>query len=132
MSDRKILKFLHYDFIPGLSQVAAEIHSSQFGGKKSTQAQVHEALCIELLGVLKRGFTQQVGVRMSLYRGLYDVVVKNPELCLKVLQLLYQHALKHELDNMDMACPIDIDEIVIEEKNGSQVTVVVSHFLFIS
>ena len=121
-----------YHFVSGLSQVAAEIHSSQFTGKKSTQAQVHEALCIELLGVLKRGFTQQVGVRMSLYRGLYDVVVKNPELCLKVLQLLHQHALKHELNNMDMVCPIDIDEIVIEEKNGSQVTVVVSHLSLLS
>ena len=30
----------------------------------------YEALCLELLGVLKRGFTAQVGVRMSLYQGI--------------------------------------------------------------
>jgi Fanconi anemia group I protein len=45
----------------GLSQVAADVHC----GKSVS----HEALCLELLGVLKRGFSQQVGVRMSLYQG---------------------------------------------------------------
>ena len=52
----------------GLSQVAADVHC----GKSIS----NEALCLELLGVLKRGFIQQVGVRMSLYHGLYDVVVR--------------------------------------------------------
>ena len=47
----------------GLSQVAAEVHSGR--------SVSYEALCLELLGVLKRGFTSQVGVRMSLYQGMY-------------------------------------------------------------
>ena len=93
----------------GLSQVSAELHT---GTKVS-----YEALCLELLGVLKRGFTQQVGVRMSLYQGLYDVVVKNPELCPKVLQLLHQHATKHRLYNTDAICCIDVHDIAIEQDN---------------
>ena len=99
--------------------MAADVHSGR--------SVSYEALCLELLGVLKRGFTQQVGVRMSLYQGLYDVVVRNPELCPKVLQILYQHALKHHLDNTNALCPIDIHEIVIEQDNEA-VVVVSLHF----
>ena len=90
----------------GLSQVAANVHC----GKSVS----NEALCLELLGVLKRGFTQQVAVRMSLYRGLYDVVVRNPELCPKILQMLYQHAVQAGLTRTDGLCPIDITELVRE------------------
>ena len=46
----------------GLSQVAADVHRGR--------SVSYEALCLELLGVLKRGFTGQVGVRMSLYQGI--------------------------------------------------------------
>ena len=53
----------------GLSQVVADVH----GGKSGS----NESLCLELLGVLKRGLTQQAGVRMSLYQGFYDVILKS-------------------------------------------------------
>ena len=104
----------------GLSQVVADVH----GGKSGT----HEALCLELLGVLKRGLTQQAGVRMSLYQGFYDVILKNPELCPKVLQMFYQHAARHGLFNTDAICPIDIMDIV-REKDGTATVIVSLHFL---
>ena len=104
----------------GLSQVYADVH----GGKSGT----HEALCLELLGVLKRGLGQQAGVRMSLYSGLNEVVNKNPELCPKVLQMFYQHAVRHGLCNTDAICPIDINDIV-QEKDGTATIIVSSHFL---
>lgn len=95
--------------------MAADVHC----GKSVS----YEGLCLELLGVLKRGFTQQVGVRMSLYQGLYDVVVRNPELCPKMLEMLYQHAVQHNLANPDAICPVNINEIVID-KDGEAVVVV--------
>lgn len=123
LSSSNSTQFMMSQSSMGLSQVAADVHC----GKSVS----YEALCLELLGVLKRGFTQQVGVRMSLYRGLYDVVVRNPELCPKVLQMLYQHAVRHGLDNAKNAlCPIDIGSLVIEE-NG-QAIVKVSRFLAFS
>ncbi len=89
----------------GLSQVVVDVHS----GKSVS----NEALCLELLGVLKRGFTQRADVRMSLYQGLYDVVVRNHELCPKVLQMLYQHAVKQGLTNAAASiCPVDVSDIV--------------------
>lgn len=100
----------------GLSQVVADVHC----GKTIS----YEALCLELLGVLKRGFTQQVGVRMSLYQGLYDVVVRNPELCPKILQMLYQHALSHGLNNVNNSiCPIDVNEMVSVQDGKAEIKV---------
>ena len=108
----------------GLSQVYADVH----GGKSGT----HEALCLELLGVLRRGLGQQAGVRMSLYQGLYEVICKNPELCPKVLQMFYQHAVRHGLCNNEAICPIDIFDIVQEKDGTATVMVRIPLFLIIS
>lgn len=51
----------------------------------------HDALCTELLGVLRRCFSLQPEVRLTLYSGLGDVVAKNPELCEAVLELVHGH-----------------------------------------
>ena len=79
--------------------------------------------------MLKRGFTQQVGVRMSLYQGLYDVVIRNPELCPKILQMMYQHAISTGLTRSDAICPVDILEVV-KEKDG-HANIHVSRFKFL-
>jgi hypothetical protein len=59
----------------------------------------------------------------TLYPGLYDVVVKNPELCPKVLQMLHQHALGLGLNNPNAICPVDSEEAVIEQENEAIVVV---------
>ena len=45
--------------------------------------------------------------------GLYDVVVRNQELCPKMLQMLYHHAVRCGLNNAsDSVCPIDVHDLV--------------------
>lgn len=105
----------------GLSQIAVDVNR----GKSAS----NENLCFELLGVLKRGFTQQAQVRMALYRGLYDVVVRNPELCPAVLLMLYQHAVAGKLNNVNALSPVDIEEVVVEDDGEPLVVEPVGWFL---
>ena len=56
--------------------------------------------------------------------GLYDVVVRNPELCPKVLQMLHQHAIRMGLNNAtDSVCPIDVHDLVKEQDDQAIVKV---------
>jgi Fanconi anemia group I protein len=71
-----------------LSQMAVDMQRGGGGGS------THDALCSELLGVLRRCFTLQAEVKVTLYHGLNDVVAKNPELCESVLELLYIHSVE--------------------------------------
>ena len=77
----------------------------------------NEAMCLELLGVLKRCFGQQAEVRLTMYQGLHDVVSRNPELCEGTLELMYSHVI--ELFGVDTEAPeIKMDRIVVEDDGG--------------
>ena len=76
-----------------MSQFAANVHR----GIKTS----NESLCTELMGVLKRGFSSHARVKLTLYQGLYDVICKNPELCLSILDMLHHHAFINNLYEED-------------------------------
>ncbi len=61
---------------------------------------------------------------MSLYQGLYDVIVKNPDLTPKILQLLNQHADNLNLNNPNSMVAMDLGEAVFED--DGEVKLVVS------
>ena len=104
-----------------LSQAVVNIHQ---GGSMN-----NEALCLELMGVLKRGLSQQVGVRMILYQGIHDVVGRNPEICIGVLDMLYSHAIELKITNEDSANPIDVDSLISQKGNDVFVIEPVGWFL---
>jgi Fanconi anemia group I protein len=51
----------------------------------------NEALCLEILSILKRCFMQQAEVRTQLYAGLYEAVCLNPELGIPTLEMIWMH-----------------------------------------
>ena len=52
------------------------------------------------------------------------MVVRNPELCPKVLQMLHQHAIRMGLNNAaDSVCPIDVHDLVKEQDDQAIVKV---------
>ena len=60
------------------------------------------------------------------------MVVRNPELCPKVLQMLHQHAIRMGINNATgSVCPIDVHDLVKEQddqaivKVGTFITVLV-------
>ncbi|KAL7632690.1 UNVERIFIED_CONTAM: hypothetical protein RMT77_016961 [Armadillidium vulgare] len=73
-----------FSFSSTLSQISVDVHSS-------VDSNTNEALCLELLGVLRRCFTQQFQVRRTMYEGLSDVAKSNVKLVHNIMELLYQH-----------------------------------------
>lgn len=94
-------------FSSALSQVnvSADVHSS-------VDSSTNEALCLELLGVLRRCFSQQHEVKSTLYDGLYDVSRSNPKLCVNILEVLHQHAKQFVDERPEVANPIRIKNAV--------------------
>ncbi|KAF5276046.1 hypothetical protein FQA39_LY00842 [Lamprigera yunnana] len=60
-------------------------------GRATTNIFSNEALCLEVLSILRQCFMQQAAVRNQLYDGLYDAVCVNPELVIPVLDTLWIH-----------------------------------------
>ena len=87
-----------------LSQAVVSVHQ---GGTTN-----NEALCLELMGVIKRSLSQQAIVKMTLYQGLHDVVGRNPEICVAVLDMLYAHAVQLKITSEDESNPIDVDSMI--------------------
>ena len=63
------------------------------------------------------------------------MVVRNPELCPKVLQMLHQHAIRMGINNATgSVCPIDVHDLVKEQddqaivKVGTFITVLIYLF----
>lgn len=101
----------------GLSQALIDIHR----GVSTT----NEALCLELLEVLRRCLSSQGPVRKTVYQGLGEVVGRNPELCMPILDLLHQHVVELGLQvSGDPAGaggsinPIDVDSYISDSKEG--------------
>ncbi|KAF0306828.1 Fanconi anemia group I protein [Amphibalanus amphitrite] len=86
------------NFSCAMSQVAADL-----GPAFPTSA--NEALCLELLGVLRRCLTQQAPVRATLYAGLHEVISRNPELAETIISMLLQQ-LKLFTDDSARAPPL--------------------------
>ncbi|XP_074025799.1 LOW QUALITY PROTEIN: Fanconi anemia complementation group I [Leptinotarsa decemlineata] len=72
----------------------------------------NEALCLEVLSILKRCFMQQMEVRMQLYEGLYDAVCMNPELGIPVLDVIWFHFSEYYVMDEEQLPPLIFDKIV--------------------
>ena len=69
-----------------LSQIAVDVHR----GRGSLTA---ESVCLELLGALRRCFSQQCQVKVVLYNGIIEAVNTNSQLCEGAVDLVYSHVL---------------------------------------
>jgi hypothetical protein len=64
-----------------------------------------------------------VGVKLTLYQGLYEVVVRNGALCGAVLDMLHHHVVVSNINNPNSINPIDIDGMIGEESGEPYVKV---------
>ncbi|XP_040575065.1 Fanconi anemia group I protein [Lepeophtheirus salmonis] len=94
---------------------------SQSSGSLMTQSVVdihagvqlsNESICIELLSVLKRGFSQQATIRATIYKELCQVMLLNPEICSSCLDILYQQSVVNNIrSSVDIGKLIENDRI---------------------
>ena len=84
------------------SQIQVDVHntSSNTG---------NEALCLEILGGLRRCFNQQADIRVILYEGVCDVLGSNSELQQAALEIVYKHFLKYYEDDEEILPPLKLD-----------------------
>ncbi|XP_005098563.1 Fanconi anemia group I protein [Aplysia californica] len=105
------------------SQVSQPIALSQVVDVHSQyNASSNEALCLEILGNLRRCFTQQADVRLGIYQGLYDVLHKNSQLQAPVLDMLLAQLKKYYEPNEKMCPPVRLEPCILTQ--GEQVYLV--------
>lgn len=94
------------------SQVQVDVHMRH-------NASANEALCLEILGSLKRCLSQQSDVRLMLYEGLFDVLRRNSQLANTILQtLLSQLNRYYELEE-DLLPPLKLESCITTQ--GGQI-----------
>uniref|UniRef100_A0A7M5UV95 Fanconi anemia group I protein n=2 Tax=Clytia hemisphaerica TaxID=252671 RepID=A0A7M5UV95_9CNID len=72
----------------------------------------NEALCLELIGSLRKSLTQHGLVRQLIYQSIYEVICKNPKLSESALDLLYCQFMKYFHKEEDQIPPISLDKCV--------------------
>lgn len=98
MLNCRVVTFRH------VGQVAADL-------SQAFPTSANEALCLELLGVLRRCLTQQAAVRDTLYAGLHEVLSRNPELAESLLTMLQQQ-LETLLETRPAAPPLVLSRCI--------------------
>ncbi|KAL2748702.1 Fanconi anemia group I protein isoform X1 [Vespula maculifrons] len=109
-----------------LTQVILEQHNNT-----GNNYGCNKRLCIDILNILKKCFTQEFEVRSHLYEGLYEVVIKNPDLSEYIVEiLLAQLNLYFETDEnvlpplkIDLSADINDVQIVPKEPIATLISV---------
>ncbi|XP_028390855.1 Fanconi anemia group I protein-like isoform X2 [Dendronephthya gigantea] len=86
------------------SQIQVDVHNTSSGGNTG-----NEALCLEILGGLRRCFNQQADVRILLYEGLCDVLNLNSELQQSAMEIVHKQFLKYYEHDEEILPPLKLD-----------------------
>ncbi|XP_060066716.1 Fanconi anemia group I protein-like [Ylistrum balloti] len=113
----------HFRVLGGLqpSQASQSVSSSQI------QVDVHarynpssnEALCLEIVGNLRRSLTQQADIRLIFYEGIYKVLCRNSRLQGPILNILLSQLKKYYELSEDVNPPLKLDRCICAQ--GDQV-----------
>jgi len=106
-------------------------HSSQI------QVDVHvrgggvgnEALCLEILGNLRRCLTQQADVRVQLYEGLFHVLCRNPQLQQPILDMFNNQFQKYFESDESVNPPVKLEPCLSAAGDQIYLTEPLAHLL---
>ncbi|XP_020616716.1 Fanconi anemia group I protein-like [Orbicella faveolata] len=106
-------------------------HSSQI------QVDVHvrgggvgnEALCLEILGNLRRCLTQQADVRVQLYEGLFYVLCRNPQLQQPILDMFNNQFQKYFESDESVNPPVKVEPCLSAAGDQVYLTEPLAHLL---
>ncbi|CAK1547028.1 unnamed protein product [Leptosia nina] len=83
-----------------LTQITIELHATQQGSRVTSRVR-NEAICLEVVSILRRCLVQDAVVKQLLYTELYDCAKEKPALQESILELLYEHVNKFLSDDGD-------------------------------
>ncbi|XP_065207028.1 Fanconi anemia group I protein homolog [Planococcus citri] len=97
------------------TQICMDVHTQQTYSQQiraNTNPYVNEAICLEVIGILKRCFMQQAVVKTTLYKGLFNAISVNPELCVTVLDVLLDHFNQFYENDGQTLPPLSFDKLI--------------------
>ncbi|CAG9786306.1 unnamed protein product [Diatraea saccharalis] len=111
-----------------LTQAAVELHATQQGTSVTSRVR-NEAMCMEVVSILRRCLVQDASVKQLLYTKLYDCAKDKTVLHESILELLYEHIIKYLSD----AAPATIlfDKCVQVNATSAILTEPIGHLLYI-
>ncbi|KDR08917.1 Fanconi anemia group I protein [Zootermopsis nevadensis] len=138
----QLLKHLDVKGLAVLSSSQSSYHSSnprqspgpslltQIDMETGNSSSNNEAICLELLGVLRRCFMQQADVRLRLYEGLHSGVTRNPELREYVQDMLINHFGQFYESDTDTLPPINFTKAVVLKDISVELLEPLGHLVF--
>ncbi|XP_014248674.1 Fanconi anemia group I protein [Cimex lectularius] len=107
------------------TQTVIDVHTQPANNFQENNGN-NEGLCLEIINILKRCFSQQLAIKVTLYTGLNRVIIKNSELCLPVIEVFLEHLGEYFETSNDKIPPLNFDkaisvtdtEVVIKEPLG--------------
>ncbi|KAM6304685.1 Fanconi anemia group I protein [Podargus strigoides] len=100
------LSFSQCSQATGATQVQADIHAWY-------NSAANEALCLEVLGSLRRCFSQQADVRLMLYEGFYEVLRRNSRLASSIMEILSSQIKQYYLPQSDLLPPLKLEGCIM-------------------
>ncbi|XP_018402667.1 PREDICTED: Fanconi anemia group I protein [Cyphomyrmex costatus] len=136
----EMLRNLKIHSLSGLAMSSSQYANSSSTGTSSTSiltqvtlergtqargptSRYNRTLCYDVLGILKRCFTHECEVRLHLYNGLYEAVLKNIEITEYVLEMLLPHFKTFFETDENVVVPVKLelctavqgDQIILQE-----------------
>ncbi|XP_078310521.1 Fanconi anemia group I protein-like isoform X2 [Crassostrea virginica] len=84
------------------SQVQVDVHARYNPAS-------NEALCLEIMGNLRRVLTQQADVRLMFYQGIYEALCKNTQIMGSVLEILLTQLKRYYEPTEDVNPPVKLE-----------------------
>ncbi|CAH3026008.1 unnamed protein product [Porites evermanni] len=104
------------------SQIQVDVHVRSSGVG-------NEALCLEILGNLRRCLTQQADVRVQLYEGLFHVLYRNPQLQQPILDMFFNQFQRYVESDEDVNPPIKLEPCLSAAGDQVYLTEPLAHLL---
>ncbi|CAG5032925.1 unnamed protein product [Parnassius apollo] len=112
-----------------LTQLAVDLHATQQGAVVTSRVR-NEAMCLEVVSILRRCLAQDAAVKQLLYTQLYNCVKDKPVLHESVLELIYEHVSKY-LPEEDNDCTLLLDKCVQTTAISAVLTEPISRLLYV-
>ncbi|CAG9093608.1 unnamed protein product [Plutella xylostella] len=93
-----------------LTQLTVDLHCTSRGEPVTSKVR-NEAMCMEVVSILRRCLLQDAVVKQLLYSKIYDCAKEKPVLHESILEMLYEQLSKY-LREDDGGAPLDIDKCV--------------------
>ncbi|EGI62534.1 Fanconi anemia group I protein-like protein [Acromyrmex echinatior] len=122
----EMLRNLKIHSMSGLAMSSSQYANSSSTGTSSTSiltqvtlergtqargltSRYNRTLCYDILGILRRCFTHECEVRLHLYNGLYEAILKNIEIAEYVLEMLLPHFKTFFETDENVVVPVKLD-----------------------